>query len=65
LTQATLDVTSVLLGELLGSRAIRGARTAALLLRAAKAAEDDEYGLAPIIAWSLSEDAQRSLRIAP
>jgi Rad3-related DNA helicase len=53
--RATLDVASGLLDELLGSRAIDGARTAALLLRAAKAAEDEEYGLALIIAWSLSE----------
>ncbi len=53
--RATLDVASGLLDELLGSRAIDGSRTAALLLRAAKAAEDEEYGLALIIAWSLSE----------
>jgi hypothetical protein len=53
--RATLDVASGLLDELLGRRGIDGARTAALLLRAAKAAEDEEYGLALIIAWSLLE----------
>jgi hypothetical protein len=53
--RATLDAASGLLDELLSSRAIDGARTGALLLRAAKAAEDEEYGLALIIAWSLSE----------
>jgi len=52
---ATLDTASRLLDEMLIQRAIDGARTAALLLRAAKAAEDEEYGLALIIAWSLSE----------
>ena len=53
--RATLDTASGLLDELLSQRGIDGARTAALLLRAAKAAEDEEYGLALIIAWSLSE----------
>jgi hypothetical protein len=33
----------------------RWGATAALLLRAAKAAEDEEYGLALIISWSLCE----------
>ena len=52
---ATLETASALLDVLLSQRGLDGARTAALLLRATKATEDEEYGLALIIAWSLSE----------
>jgi hypothetical protein len=60
---ATLRASFGLLDELLEENGLEGARTAALLLRAVKAAEDEEYGLALIIGWSLCEQMISSLWI--